>query len=199
MDKTSDHPFIPQILSEYGYDSFPVKFSIKEVELFLQGMDRRNAYGKKLKNYIIEVMKIMRFSQVLGNANMYNEKFDILFGNLSYLGLPLESRVENNFEAEKYIKKLQKSKPWYSRDRDRLEMIKYCKNPFTVDCKSYFKHTFSYGGICNVFNGLPFENILKGSWYTQLMTLIFNMNESCLLYTSPSPRDRQKSRMPSSA
>ena len=24
-------------------------------------------------------------------------------------------------------------------------------------------------------------------------------NESCLLYTSPSPRDRQKSRMPSSA
>ena len=25
------------------------------------------------------------------------------------------------------------------------------------------------------------------------------MNASCLLYTSPSPRDRQKSRMPSSA
>ena len=27
----------------------------------------------------------------------------------------------------------------------------------------------------------------------------FNINETCLLYTSPSPRDRQKSRMPSSA
>ena len=27
----------------------------------------------------------------------------------------------------------------------------------------------------------------------------FCMNECCLLYTSPSPRDRQKSRMPSSA
>ena len=27
----------------------------------------------------------------------------------------------------------------------------------------------------------------------------FKFNESCLLYTSPSPRDRQKSRMPSSA
>ena len=26
-----------------------------------------------------------------------------------------------------------------------------------------------------------------------------NMGEGCLLYTSPSPRDRQKSRMPSSA
>ena len=28
---------------------------------------------------------------------------------------------------------------------------------------------------------------------------IFKSSESCLLYTSPSPRDRQKSRMPSSA
>ena len=27
----------------------------------------------------------------------------------------------------------------------------------------------------------------------------FGMESSCLLYTSPSPRDRQKSRMPSSA
>ena len=27
----------------------------------------------------------------------------------------------------------------------------------------------------------------------------FSMSNSCLLYTSPSPRDRQKSRMPSSA
>ena len=29
--------------------------------------------------------------------------------------------------------------------------------------------------------------------------LVFPGGESCLLYTSPSPRDRQKSRMPSSA
>ena len=28
---------------------------------------------------------------------------------------------------------------------------------------------------------------------------VYNMFRSCLLYTSPSPRDRQKSRMPSSA
>ena len=27
----------------------------------------------------------------------------------------------------------------------------------------------------------------------------YALNEACLLYTSPSPRDRQKSRMPSSA
>ena len=28
---------------------------------------------------------------------------------------------------------------------------------------------------------------------------VTRLNEDCLLYTSPSPRDRQKSRMPSSA
>ena len=33
---------------------------------------------------------------------------------------------------------------------------------------------------------------------TQALRLVTNFN-SCLLYTSPSPRDRQKSRMPSSA
>ena len=31
------------------------------------------------------------------------------------------------------------------------------------------------------------------------MTGYFTFNNTCLLYTSPSPRDRQKSRMPSSA
>ena len=29
--------------------------------------------------------------------------------------------------------------------------------------------------------------------------ILDNLNKDCLLYTSPSPRDRQKSRMPSSA
>ena len=33
----------------------------------------------------------------------------------------------------------------------------------------------------------------------ELATLVTDMDDTCLLYTSPSPRDRQKSRMPSSA
>ena len=35
-------------------------------------------------------------------------------------------------------------------------------------------------------------------WSTNF-NIAFNKNKVCLLYTSPSPRDRQKSRMPSSA
>ena len=40
-------------------------------------------------------------------------------------------------------------------------------------------------------NQKNFSNPYLGNFY--------NDNEVCLLYTSPSPRDRQKSRMPSSA
>ena len=38
-----------------------------------------------------------------------------------------------------------------------------------------------------------------GSWDRQAQQLGLDRSTSCLLYTSPSPRDRQKSRMPSSA
>ena len=34
---------------------------------------------------------------------------------------------------------------------------------------------------------------------TAILTLVLTLLIPCLLYTSPSPRDRQKSRMPSSA
>ena len=37
----------------------------------------------------------------------------------------------------------------------------------------------------------------SANWYQSYMNV--EENSSCLLYTSPSPRDRQKSRMPSSA
>ena len=37
------------------------------------------------------------------------------------------------------------------------------------------------------------------AWKKGLKSLYYCRSKSCLLYTSPSPRDRQKSRMPSSA
>ena len=50
--------------------------------------------------------------------------------------------------------------------------------------KDNFKpDAYKYGFVTEIEN----EKIPKG------------LNEDCLLYTSPSPRDRQKSRMPSSA
>ena len=49
--------------------------------------------------------------------------------------------------------------------------------------------------IYNILDGvsgvIPKIDVQRGKYFTESM--------SCLLYTSPSPRDRQKARMPSSA
>ena len=42
------------------------------------------------------------------------------------------------------------------------------------------------------------EDVVQTTWIRAYRNLD-RLNEPCLLYTSPSPRDRQKSRMPSSA
>ena len=50
-----------------------------------------------------------------------------------------------------------------------------------------------------IFLGLVFGYWGFGKLVFYLMTLQFNMIMTCLLYTSPSPRDVEESRMPSSA
>ena len=47
------------------------------------------------------------------------------------------------------------------------------------------------------FLGENDKEVIKFKWL--LDNQYFRPNSPCLLYTSPSPRDRQKSRMPSSA
>ena len=44
---------------------------------------------------------------------------------------------------------------------------------------------------------LPLEMVNQMNDYTD--TIVKDQNKSCLLYTSPSPRDQEASRMPSSA
>ena len=54
------------------------------------------------------------------------------------------------------------------------------------------------------FGAWPLAGLGRGSAYgaiteDEAFALLNTYVEACLLYTSPSPRDRQKSRMPSSA
>ena len=42
-------------------------------------------------------------------------------------------------------------------------------------------------------------NLKKNTYWIMCLAEILDLHKPCLLYTSPSPRDRQKSRMPSSA
>ena len=53
--------------------------------------------------------------------------------------------------------------------------------------------------IENELGVLIFERNRMGISLTTVGEKIVNQAQICLLYTSPSPRDRQKSRMPSSA
>ena len=50
---------------------------------------------------------------------------------------------------------------------------------------------------------VKFKNPEDKSWFRKSLKnfckIFINRDTGCLLYTSPSPRDRQKSRMPSSA
>jgi predicted ATPase len=59
-----------------------------------------------------------------------------------------------------------------------------------LEAATYNRHSDYY---CQLLAG--YTDHLKGAGQAQAMAAI----EACLLYTSPSPRDRQKSRMPSSA
>eukprot|EP01017_Pseudomicrothorax_dubius_P035764 TRINITY_DN5057_c0_g2_i1.p1 TRINITY_DN5057_c0_g2~~TRINITY_DN5057_c0_g2_i1.p1 ORF type:complete len:175 (-),score=49.15 TRINITY_DN5057_c0_g2_i1:7-531(-) len=57
------------------------------------------------------------------------------------------------------------------------------------------------GWYSNQLNRLPnkWNYPVKENEITRYARSYFEMTKTCLLYTSPSPRDRQKSRMPSSA
>ena len=60
----------------------------------------------------------------------------------------------------------------------------------TVDLNYYRKYDTATLTVNNPY--LPLPSDWEATRYVQLI-------DGCLLYTSPSPRDRQKSRMPSSA
>ena len=46
---------------------------------------------------------------------------------------------------------------------------------------------------------LPYQGLLHSALGSEIVDFMQGKEDACLLYTSPSPRDRQKSRMPSSA
>ena len=72
---------------------------------------------------------------------------------------------------------------------DTLNNLKANGEKFT--CLTAYEST-----LANVISSAGVEVILVGD---SLGMVIQGHNSTCLLYTSPSPRDRQKSRMPSSA
>ena len=67
-----------------------------------------------------------------------------------------------------------------------------------IDGQVVFVHGAVRGELCRVLVMKVLKNAAFGK-VTELLEPSPERREPCLLYTSPSPRDRQKSRMPSSA
>ena len=73
--------------------------------------------------------------------------------------------------------------------------------------KCQFKNGYTFNRVINGCWQLSAEHCLQGHLdyddairaFHELVEQGFTTFDCCLLYTSPSPRDRQKSRMPSSA
>ena len=59
-------------------------------------------------------------------------------------------------------------------------------------------HPFWFMGIALIFAAGSISGLITNS-VPMLIDKGFTLSEACLLYTSPSPRDRTRSRMPSSA
>ena len=84
-----------------------------------------------------------------------------------------------------------------------VDYIKFKKLPLSSEIVLFFIH----GNPRNISNELEHDilNFYKKLDYKQQTYVIDDdsqtdiINNSCLLYTSPSPRDRTRSRMPSSA
>ena len=88
----------------------------------------------------------------------------------------------------------------YSRKKELFKPI----NPGKVGLYTCGPTVYDFAHIGN-FRTFIFEDLLKrwliytGYDVTHIMNITDVDDKTCLLYTSPSPRDRQKSRMPSSA
>ena len=105
-------------------------------------------------------------------------------------------------KRNEYLKKV-KDKNFTNCDADVQELVKACEQLFNERKKQIEPALKKYGR--NLFK----VKVTKGKWKGKrkqnffdkatLSVLVESQYKPCLLYTSPSPRDRQRSRMPSSA
>ena len=85
------------------------------------------------------------------------------------------------------------------RDSDDFATARGAYGPFFLALA--YAATTASGATFLGIPALSYQSGLAAQWYGVLYPLgvYIGVLISCLLYTSPSPRDRQKSRMPSSA
>ena len=101
-----------------------------------------------------------------------------------------------SLESEKPVHILLVGPPASAKTLFMLECMKFNRSYFTLG-----SHSTKAGMIDYLFKNRPKYLIIDEIEHmpNKDQTALLSLMETCLLYTSPSPRDRQKSRMPSSA
>ena len=90
-------------------------------------------------------------------------------------------------------------KHWLNQNYKTLIITAFLIPIITVAIVS-ISHVTKWYGISNPVSWAIYLSIgIEIAALSALAAISANMGKNCLLYTSPSPRDRQKSRMPSSA
>ena len=84
--------------------------------------------------------------------------------------------------------------------------IEYIRDKLSDDIELIEPAEFTEEGVVSsitdahvLLGGMLTESVLKASGHIKLFQIPWTGVDSCLLYTSPSPRDLSTSRMPSSA
>ena len=136
---------------------------------FWDDFNRTNYVSDMLGNNLDLVMRVMRFSQVLGNMAITPEELDATFGKIAHYmeGMELITDKEKSFKQ-------------FQRDTGNLEMIRSCSWPSSKtqsDCKPSFRHVLTNSGICSSFNAYPLEDSLIESNYNDMFAKYYKIQE----------------------
>ena len=138
---------------------------------------------------------------MLQSFHQSSEQFEISFNKTKYESLPpkMKAIIANAVEASSADMSW-KAIDRYSKDYREMQTkdgVKFYKTPDAIlqTQLSIWDDVVAKKGADNPL----FKEVEKSQRAFAERAMKWDMDTNCLLYTSPSPRDRQKSRMPSSA
>eukprot|EP00828_Plagiopyla_frontata_P029020 TRINITY_DN3752_c0_g1_i1.p2 TRINITY_DN3752_c0_g1~~TRINITY_DN3752_c0_g1_i1.p2 ORF type:complete len:237 (-),score=56.11 TRINITY_DN3752_c0_g1_i1:40-750(-) len=169
------------------------EFDLEECKIYLLNMARDLFCENQMFNDMItkEMLKNVKFNQHQPQRKFKNHfKVQRTLSNaLEYVSENIKQQIEGEVkrnvhkEKKRFIKNPQ---PLHLHEQEKSALIQEERQLGYVKRRGYIP-----------FQADDISQILANGYNPNEEE--FNKTQSCLLYTSPSPRDRQKSRMPSSA
>ena len=166
-------------------------------------MDAPALSGQKIARFDIEKDDpIIKYGTVIGFADSNIKKGQVLTNkNVLFKEFNREHNYCSKYKPTNYIENnLQKSFMGYKRQDGRVGTRNYISIVSTVNCSATVVHEIaSYFTSEKLKDSKNIDGVAAFSHSTGCGMELSGEPMNCLLYTSPSPRDRSSSRMPSSA